>query len=233
MAKFSAIILSAGKGSRMQSKVHKQYLRLLDKPVIAHTLLTFEESPVDEIILVVGKGEEQFCKEEIVGKYHLQKVTHIVEGGKERYHSVFNGLKRCDNPDYVLIHDGARPLVDLDTIRRTMEEVVSKQAVVAAVPVKDTIKMADEQAVVQHTLQRDTLWSIQTPQAFAYPMLYEAYRKMESAGADNITDDAMVVEQYADMPVHIVMGNYNNLKITTPEDLQMAEFLLSHTLGNS
>lgn len=110
MAKYTAIVLSAGKGSRMGSSVHKQYLLLCGRPVIYYTLKAFEESQVDEIVLVTGEGEEEYCRKEIVEKYKLHKVTKIVKGGKERYHSVFQGLSACEHTDYVLIHDGARPV---------------------------------------------------------------------------------------------------------------------------
>lgn len=233
MAKITAIVLSAGKGSRMESKVHKQYLMLSGRPIIYYALKAFEDSPVDEIVLVVGKGEEAFCRTEIIEKYHLHKVTHIVEGGKERYHSVFNGLKKCGGSDYVLIHDGARPFVEQAVIGRAIEAVIECRSCIAAVPVKDTIKIANEEAVVEATPKRDSLWSVQTPQAFAYELLYASYKKLlEEEAADeavHVTDDAMVVEQYGQAQVHIFKGSYRNLKITTPEDLEMAEFLMKRT----
>lgn len=230
MAKISAIVLSAGKGSRMENKVHKQYLELLDKPVIYYALKAFEESPVDEVVLVVGRGEEEFCRNEIVDKYHLHKVTHIVEGGKERYHSVFNGLCQCAGSDYVLIHDGARPFLTQDVIERAITSVQEFHSCIAAVPVKDTIKVANEDAVVEATPKRDSLWSVQTPQAFSYELIRSAYEKLlvkeDEDTKVNVTDDAMVVEQYGDAKVHVFRGSYRNLKITTPEDLEMAEFLM-------
>ena len=148
MAKYTAIMLSAGKGSRMGSSVHKQYLLLCGRPVIYYTLKAFEESPVDEIVLVTGEGEEEYCRKEIVEKYKLHKVTKIVKGGKERYHSVFQGLSACEHTDYVLIHDGARPFIGQEVIRHIMDEVQKKHACIAAVPVKDTIKKVDENGKV-------------------------------------------------------------------------------------
>lgn len=231
MARISAIVLSAGKGSRMESKVHKQYLQLSGRPIIYYALKAFEDSPVDEIVLVTGKGEENFCREEIVEKYHLHKVKYIVEGGKERYHSVFHGLQKCFGSDYVLIHDGARPFVEQAVIGRAIEAVTECRACIAAVPVKDTIKTANEQAVVEATLARDSLWSVQTPQAFAYELIYDAYTKLLEEEAEEeavpVTDDAMVMERYGQVQVHIFKGSYRNLKITTPEDLEMAEFLMA------
>ena len=167
MAKYTAIVLSAGKGSRMGSSVHKQYLLLCGRPVIYYTLKAFEESSVDEIVLVTGEGEEEYCRKEIVEKYKLHKVTKIVKGGKERYHSVFQGLSACEHTDYVLIHDGARPFIEQEVIRHTMDEVQKKHACIAAVPVKDTIKKVDENGKVEDTPPRKSLYTVQTPQAFS------------------------------------------------------------------
>lgn len=226
MAKYTAIVLSAGKGSRMGSKVHKQYLMLGGRPVICYALQAFEKSPVDEIVLVTGAGEEEFCRKDIVERYGFRKVKHITAGGKERYHSVYSGLKCCEGTDYVLIHDGARPFVSNDMIVRSMEAVVSERACIAGVPVKDTVKVTDARGIVCSTPDRSTLWSIQTPQTFAYPLIRDAYERMLEQEDSGITDDAMAVERYGNTPVHILMGSYSNLKITTPEDLQIAEALL-------
>lgn len=226
MAKYTAIVLAAGKGSRMGSTVHKQYLMLAGRPVIYYALKAFADSPVDEIVLVTGEGEEEFCRKEVVERYGLQKITHITAGGRERYHSVYCGLQCCENSDYVLIHDGARPCVSREIISRSMEMVTRTGACIAAVPVKDTIKTADEDGVVQATPDRSSLWSVQTPQTFAYPLIRSAYDRMLAEGAEEITDDAMAVERYSKVQVHILEGSYRNLKITTPEDLQMAELLM-------
>ena len=227
MAKYTAIVLSAGKGSRMGSSVHKQYLLLCGRPVIYYTLKAFEESPVDEIVLVTGEGEEEYCRKEIVEKYKLHKVTKIVKGGKERYHSVFQGLSACEHTDYVLIHDGARPFIEQEVIRHTMDEVQKKHACIAAVPVKDTIKKVDENGKVEDTPPRKSLYTVQTPQAFSYSLIYDSYQKMIADGREDVTDDAMVVEAYGKVPVHVIDGSYRNFKITTPEDLEMAEFMLN------
>ena len=227
MAKYTAIVLSAGKGSRMGSSVHKQYLLLCGRPVIYYTLKAFEESPVDEIVLVTGEGEEEYCRKEIVEKYKLHKVTKIVKGGKERYHSVFQGLSACEHTDYVLIHDGARPFIGQEVIRHTMDEVQKKHACIAAVPVKDTIKKVDENGKVEDTPPRKSLYMVQTPQAFSYSLIYDSYQKMIADGREDVTDDAMVVEAYGKVPVYVIDGSYSNFKITTPEDLEMAEFMLN------
>lgn len=227
MAKYTAIVLSAGKGSRMGSSVHKQYLLLCGRPVIYYTLKAFEESPVDEIVLVTGEGEEEYCRKEIVEKYKLHKVTKIVKGGKERYHSVFQGLSACEHTDYVLIHDGARPFIEQEVIRHIMDEVQKKHACIAAVPVKDTIKKVDENGKVEDTPPRKSLYTVQTPQAFSYSLIYDSYQKMIADGREDVTDDAMVVEAYGKVSVYVIDGSYRNFKITTPEDLEMAEFMLN------
>lgn len=227
MAKYTAIVLSAGKGSRMGSSVHKQYLLLCGRPVIYYTLKAFEESQVDEIVLVTGEGEEEYCRKEIVEKYKLHKVTKIVKGGKERYHSVFQGLSACEHTDYVLIHDGARPFIGQEVIRHIMDEVQKKHACIAAVPVKDTIKKVDENGKVEDTPPRKSLYTVQTPQAFSYSLIYDSYQKMIADGREDVTDDAMVVEAYGKVPVYVIDGSYHNFKITTPEDLEMAEFMLN------
>ena len=226
--KYTAIVLAAGSGKRMNSKVHKQYLIIQDRPVLYYSLKAFEDSAVDEIVLVVGKGEEKFCRKEIVDKYGISKVKAIVEGGKERYHSVFEGLKQTSDADYVLIHDGARPFVNQDIIRRCMQEVQKYQACVAGMPVKDTIKIADEEGYAKQTPDRKNVWMIQTPQTFSYALIYEAYEEMLKTEDTAITDDAMVLECIKGKKSKLIEGSYRNIKITTPEDLLIANVYLQH-----
>lgn len=226
--KYAAIVLAAGSGKRMNSKVHKQYLIIQDRPVLHYSLKAFEDSAVDEIVLVVGKGEEEFCKKEIVDKYGISKVKAIVEGGKERYHSVFEGLKQTRDADYVLIHDGARPFVNQDIIRRCMQEVQKYQACVVGMPVKDTIKIADEEGYAKQTPDRKNVWMIQTPQTFSYALIYEAYEEMLKTEDTAITDDAMVLERIKGKKSKLIEGSYRNIKITTPEDLLIADVYLQH-----
>lgn len=226
--KYAAIVLAAGSGKRMNSKVHKQYLIIQDRPVLYYSLKAFEDSAVDEIVLVVGKGEEEFCRKEIVDKYGISKVKAIVEGGKERYHSVFEGLKQTSDADYVLIHDGARPFVNQDIIRRCMQEVQKYQACVVGMPVKDTIKIADEEGYAKQTPDRKNVWMIQTPQTFSYALIYEAYEEMLKTADAAITDDAMVLERTKDKKSKLIEGSYRNIKITTPEDLLIANVYLQH-----
>lgn len=226
--KYAAIVLAAGSGKRMNSKVHKQYLIIQDRPVLYYSLKAFEDSAVDEIVLVVGKGEEEFCRKEIVDKYGISKVKAIVEGGKERYHSVFEGLKQTSDADYVLIHDGARPFVNQDIIRRCMQEVQKYQACVVGMPVKDTIKIADEEGYAKQTPDRKNVWMIQTPQTFSYALIYEAYEEMLKTEDAAITDDAMVLERIKGKKSKLIGGSYRNIKITTPEDLLIANVYLQH-----
>ncbi len=226
--KYTAIVLAAGSGKRMNSKVHKQYLIIQDRPVLYYSLKAFEDSAVDEIVLVVGKGEEEFCRKEIVDKYGISKVKAIVEGGKERYHSVFEGLKQTSDADYVLIHDGARPFVNQDIIRRCMQEVQKYQACVVGMPVKDTIKIADEEGYAKQTPDRKNVWMIQTPQTFSYALIYEAYEEMLKTEDTAITDDAMVLERIKGKKSKLIEGSYRNIKITTPEDLLIANVYLQH-----
>ena len=226
--KYTAIVLAAGSGKRMNSKVHKQYLIIQDRPVLYYSLKAFEDSAVDEIVLVVGKGEEKFCRKEIVDKYGISKVKAIVEGGKERYHSVFEGLKQTSDADYVLIHDGARPFVNQDIIRRCMQEVQKYQACVVGMPVKDTIKIADEEGYAKQTPDRKNVWMIQTPQTFSYALSYEAYEEMLKTEDTAITDDAMVLERIKGKKSKLIEGSYRNIKITTPEDLLIANVYLQH-----
>ena len=224
--KTTAIVLAAGSGKRMNTKVHKQYLLLKGKPVLYYSLKAFEDSQVDDIILVVGPGEIEYCRKDIVEKYGIKKVSAIVEGGKERYHSVYEGLKQAEETDYVLIHDGARPFVSQPIIERTITAVREYQACVVGMPVKDTIKMVDDDTYAKETPNRSTVWMVQTPQAFSYPLVFDAYTRMLADEDTAITDDAMVVERMTSCKVKLIEGSYQNIKITTPEDLDIAEVYL-------
>lgn len=230
--KITAICLAAGQGKRMESEVQKQYLLLESKPVLYYSLKRFQESIVDEVILVVPSGEVEYCKKNIVERYGFSKVTRILEGGKERYHSVMHGLSAVKNTDLVMIHDGARPFISKDIISRCIEGGKTHGACIAGMPVKDTIKVVDESNVIESTPQRDRLWQVQTPQCFRYDLIYSAYEKLrnkeETEGSSKflITDDAMVVEFFMSHKVKIVEGSYENIKITTPEDMAIAEAFL-------
>lgn len=233
MEKITAIVLSAGKGSRMKSDIPKQYMSLNDKPVIYYSLKAFEDSPVSQIVLVTGKEDVAYCEKEIVQKYRFKKVVAVVAGGAERYDSVYCGLLAAPDTDYVLIHDGARPMVDQKIINDSIECVKKAKACVVGMPSKDTIKISDEQNYAIDTPDRKTLWSIQTPQAFSYELICNAYSKLYkdiAQGKDipTITDDAMVVEYATNQKVKLIEGNYENIKITTPEDILIADIFLKN-----
>ena len=228
--KCTAIILAAGQGKRMKSNVQKQFLQLGEYPVLYYSLKAFQDSPeITDIVLVCGKTEINYCKDAFVQKYHIDKVSEVVAGGKERYESVYQGLCACHKTDYVLIHDGARPMVSEDILERCFQDAQKYNACVAAVPVKDTIKIADENGFAETTPRRDRVWQVQTPQTFSFGLIYDAYAQLAEqkdtlAGKGiKITDDAMVVETFTDHQVKLTEGSYRNLKVTTPEDLPLAE----------
>jgi len=225
--KVTAIVLAAGKGSRMNSDIPKQYLTLLGKPVLFYSLQAFEKSNVDEIILVTGSGEQEYCKKEIVEKYQIRKVIKIVEGGAERYNSVYHGLVAATGADDVLIHDGARPLILPDVINQGIELVKETRACVAGMPVKDTIQLVDDKGVISVTPDRRKTWIAQTPQCFSYELALASYKKAISEGDTTITDDAMVVQRYGAAAAIMFEGGYENIKVTTPEDIAVAECFLN------
>lgn len=230
--KITAIVLAAGQGKRMQSSIQKQYMLLEGKPLIYYSLKAFEESAADEIILVAAKGETEYCQKEIVEPYGFKKVTQIVEGGKERYHSVYEGLKAAAKSSLVLIHDGARPLLTVDIIERAVDGARKYRACVVGMPVKDTIKIADEEEYAVQTPERHLVWQIQTPQAFEYSLIKKAYDLLMSDEANQIgiTDDAMVTEKMLHQSVKLILGSYSNIKVTTPEDMEIAETLMNYIL---
>ena len=227
----AAVILAGGKGRRMGTDVPKQFLEIGGKPLIFYTLKAFEESCADVLVLVAPPGGKEYCRKEIVERFGFRKVKYIAEGGAERYDSVYAGLlalqdERCG---FVAVHDGARSLVTPELIRRTFEAAEQYGACVAAVPVKDTIKRADEKGYAAETLPREQLRIIQTPQTFRFDLCFDAYSRMMEGSAEerkDITDDAMVVERFTDARVKLVEGDYRNLKVTTPEDIGTAENLL-------
>lgn len=227
-----AVVLAAGKGKRMKADRPKQYLLLDGKPILYYSLKTLEKSFIDQVILVAGADDVEFCKKEIVEKYRLQKVTTVVAGGKERYHSVWNGICQVKECDYLFIHDGARPFLTQEILNDAYRCVKKYDACVAAVPVKDTIKQVDDSGRVTKTLRRDVLYQIQTPQTFRFTLIKDAYEGMMKQEEElkekgiAITDDAMVVETITSHEVRISKGAYTNIKITTPEDIWLAESLL-------
>lgn len=227
-ARCTAIILAAGQGSRMGTKTPKQYLELQGEPIIYYTIQAFQDSDIiDEIVLVTGCGQTEYVCREIVDKYCFSKVCNIVEGGEERYHSVWEGLKMIDDPDgYVFVHDGVRCLVDGEIIGRAYEAVQKYRACTVGMPVKDTIKIADSEGFVGTTPDRKLMWQIQTPQVFETGIIKKAYELLMKEVDIQVTDDSMVVENMLKIPVKLVEGKYENIKITTPDDLYLAELFL-------
>ncbi len=248
----TAIVLAAGSGSRMKSDVAKQYMDLCGRPLIWYALHAIEESSViDDCVLVTGAEDISYVKEEIVERYGFCKIAAVVAGGAERYDSVYQALRfiadgnmqTSDGDGYVFIHDGARPFLTEEILQRCYEAARMYRACVAAVPVKDTVKVADRDGFAVQTPDRSTLWQIQTPQVFETRLITEAYEKMmlqhgetdaeqedTAAPKRRITDDAMAVEAFTDVPVKLVQGSYENIKITTPEDMTVAEALLEDRL---
>jgi len=224
--KISAIVPAAGQSRRMGSKRNKQFLLLGEKPVLAHTLTVLENCrEIEEVVVVVARGEEEYCRREVVEKYHLAKVVQIISGGQERQDSVYQGIQSLSSQaEIVVIHDGARPFLTSQMLGDSIQGAKETGGAIMAVPVKDTIKVVSREKIVENTLLRETLWAVQTPQAFSYPLLKEAH---ESAQRDNFlgTDDASLVERIGGK-IKVILGSYENLKITTPEDLVIGKAIL-------
>lgn len=223
----SAIVLAGGSGSRMKSDKAKQFIEVDGKPLIYYALRTFEASVVDEIILVTRQQDIPFMREEIVKKFSFNKVRRIVAGGKERYDSVENGIKACDKRNQIImIHDGARPFVTNAMILSSISAARRYKACTVGMPVKDTIKVVDAEGFGIDTPDRSSLYMIQTPQTFDRSVIQEAYSRMRADSKGNVTDDTMLVEKYLDQKVKVIEGNYSNIKITTPDDIPLAEAIL-------
>lgn len=221
-----AVIPAGGSGRRMEGSVSKQYLLLDGIPILVHTLMIFQESPlIDEIFLVVPSDDVPAVRDMIKGKYRLSKVSRVLAGGKERQDSVRNGLAAVgDEHDIVVIHDAVRPFITGEMIRRAVEGALAGLAVVAGVPARDTVKRVGQGEVVCETLDRDGIWLAQTPQAFERQVIKKAYAR---AYKDNFTgtDDAVLVERMG-VKVKMIHGSYDNIKITTRDDLLFGEALI-------
>ena len=225
----TAIVLAAGQGKRMHSKIQKQFLEIGGKPVLYYSPHCFQESPlIRDIILVTGEEMISYCEQEIVKKYGFSKVRKVTAGGKERYDSVYAGLLCCQDTDYVYIHDGARPFITEEMVQRGYEAVKRNNACVMGMPSKDTVKLADSSGYVKETPDRKIVWNIQTPQIFSYDLIRGAYESIRKKDMTGVTDDAMVVEQETGTKILLVEGSYQNIKITTPEDLAIAEAFLRY-----
>lgn len=226
-----AIVLAGGKGSRMKSDMAKQYMRLCGREVLYYPLSVFQRhEAVTDIVLVVREGDTEYVRRDIVDRYGFNKVNDICTGGKMRYNSVYCGLesagriiskKNLPDDTVVLIHDGARPFVDERMISESVETAAQFGACTVGVPVKDTICMVDENNMETEVPDRRTLYQVQTPQSFKYSLIHEAYIAMKKNENLNITDDTMLVKQYKGVCSKVIMGSYENIKITTPEDMEI------------
>lgn len=227
MSKCVGVVLAAGQGSRMGTKVQKQFLQIGEYPVLYYSLRCFQESSlIQEVIVVTSESSVSYCKEMIVDRYGFSKVSKIVPGGKERYDSVYAGLLACENCDYVFIHDGARPFIEEEILQRGWRGVKKTGACAIGMPSKDTVKIADSEGYVKETPVRNNVWTIQTPQIFEYSLIRRAHESIRSKDISAITDDAMIVEQETGVKICLEQGSYKNIKITTPEDIAVAETFL-------
>lgn len=221
---YQVMVLAAGQGKRMKAGKNKQFIELEGKPVIIHTLTVFENDPMCEEIKLVINEKEVPLFESLLESYGISKVSEMVPGGKERQDSVYNGLLRMENAEIVLVHDGARPFIRQEVIRRLVEKAKQDGAAIVGVPVKDTIKKVNPDLLIEETVERAALWMIQTPQAFQYSILQKAHLQAKEEQYMG-TDESSLVERIG-MPVHMVEGDYENIKLTTPEDLIVAEAIL-------
>lgn len=221
-----ALIVAGGKGKRMGAKVSKQFIEIEEKPILYYTLLRFEKCKnIDSIVLVLPKEEIEFSRENIVERYSFKKVKRIVSGGKERQDSVYNGLRAIEHCNVVLIHDGARPFVENRIIEEGIEWAEKYGAAACGVKPKDTIKVIDSCGFSDHTLNREELFCVQTPQCFRYDTILKAHEYIKDKGL-SVTDDTRAVELIGHK-VFLYEGSYENIKITTPEDLVFAENLIA------
>lgn len=220
-----AIIAAGGRGERMGGELPKQFIQIKKKPVLTHTVEKFEKCDlIDEIVLVVPEDYVSFCSYQVVDVYDFKKVRRILAGGKERQGSVYKALLSLSgNTDIVVIHDGVRPFISLEKIAKSIEICKKEKAVILALPINETVKRIEDKFVIT-TLDREKLWVAQTPQTFEYKLILEAYKKAMEDGFIG-TDDSSLVERIG-FKVKVLEGEYENIKITTPEDLILAERIL-------
>lgn len=223
-----AIIPAAGVGARMGLTKAKQFIDLCGKPILAVTLSHFQKcNLIDRIVLVVSQDDVDYCKREIVDRYKLSKVFKVIVGGKRRQDSVRKGVESVANScRWVLIHDGVRPLVTTELIERIIKAAKDFRAVITGLPVKETVKEIDGQGRVLRSVDRSQLWLIQTPQIFRWEDINLAYQKALTHGWEEATDDAFLIEKMG-IPVNIIEGEENNIKVTTSQDLDIARLLIS------
>ena len=226
MKEYEVILLAAGQGKRMQASRNKILLHLMGKPVILYALKTFLKDPLCKHIILVTQADEQDLLRETIRKVRTRDCAiSIIPGGCERQHSVYNGLKALKHPEnIVMVHDGARPFVSRAQLKELHAKVLETRTAILGVPVKDTIKRVYS-GTVQETIPRDTLWQIQTPQVFYGNDLLEAHEKAREEGFLG-TDESSLMEKYSDLPVAMVLGSYENIKLTTPDDMLIGEAIV-------
>lgn len=225
MIKNSVVIVAGGKGTRMGEKISKQFLEIDQKPILYYTIKAFEDcNEIDEIIVVIGENDINYFNNNIKDIYKFKKLNKVVYGGKERQNSVYNGLKACENSEIVLIHDGARPFINKNIIKKGIEFAKKYGASACGVIPKDTIKVKDKNGLSINTLKRSELVAVQTPQCFKYELIMKAHDYIQDNDIQ-VTDDTMAVELLG-KTVYLYEGDYTNIKITTPEDLILANYLV-------
>ncbi|MCY8546709.1 2-C-methyl-D-erythritol 4-phosphate cytidylyltransferase [Bacillus vallismortis] len=227
---YDVVILAAGQGKRMKAGRNKLFIELKGAPVIIHTLRVFDSHrPCEKIILVINEREREDFQQ-LLTNYPFQTAIELVAGGDERQHSVYKGLKAVKQEKIVLVHDGARPFIKHEQIDELIAKAVQAGAAILAVPVKDTIKRVQD-LQVRETIERSSLWAVQTPQAFRLSLLMKAHAEAEHKGFLG-TDDASLVEEMEGGSVRVVEGSYTNIKLTTPDDLTSAEAIMESESGN-
>jgi 2-C-methyl-D-erythritol 4-phosphate cytidylyltransferase len=223
----AAIIPAAGQGLRMGGSTPKPYLMLGDKPILAHTLQAFEDCPdITEIYVVAQENQLAHCRQNIIDRYQFRKVTQVIAGGEQRQDSVYNGLQAlAADTEIVVVHDGARPLIHPQLISRCIQETRRCGAVIVARPLTDTIKQVSSAGLIDRTIPRNALWAAQTPQVFTCPLLKRAFVEAYQQGFRG-TDEASLVERLGHK-IKVIEGSAYNVKITTPEDMVIAEAILT------
>jgi len=224
--KVVALIVAAGIGKRMNTKISKPFIPIFGRPILAYTIEKFEQCTfIEKIFLIVNQEEKDLCLKEVILKYNFSKVQNLIAGGETRQDSVYNGLKNMDaDTDIVVIHDGARPLIEKSIIKESIEVAKEFSAAIVVIPLIDTVKRSNKDFFINETLNRQEIWRAQTPQTFKYDVILSSYHQ---AYKDKFysTDDAAIVEKYGHK-VKMVIGSEENIKITTPFDIIIAENFL-------
>ena len=232
MSKNYALIVAGGKGKRMGRDISKQFICINNKPIIWYTIKAFENCEhIDGIFVVISKDDMEYFNENVLKVYDFKKILAVVEGGSERQDSVYNGLLAIEECDIVLIHDGARPFVSEKIIKQGIDYAKIYGAAACGVIPKDTIKVRDEESFSKETFKRDTLFAVQTPQCFNYESIKKAHDAIREENLI-VTDDTMAIEKLG-KKVYLYEGSYTNIKVTTPEDIELAEIISRCIIDNN